>query len=250
LVLSSRRRRRQLLWLAVAAGAAAGIAVLGLEYPGNAPERSPVTNEPSQLVPPQPKSVRLTAARKAVVQGVAAEFVSEAVFRQHVGRSYRITAPELREGLTRAQWATGSIPVVPYPADQVALVKSKVDYSYADRVGLDVLIMPKRGSDVPSAIYVLEVAQVGAGPNAHWAVSRWAPIGSSDPLAGRSPAYGLNDGHKNPLSAMWLFVPVGLLGLIVLVPLLLGARGWRRHARVRRANRHLSRALPPSPLGD
>ena len=249
-MLSSRRRRRQLLWLAVAAGAAAGIAVLGLEYPGSAPERSPVTNEPSQLVPPRPKSVRLTAARKAVVHAVAAEFVSEAVFRQHVERSYRITAPELREGLTRAQWATGSIPVVPYPADQVALVKSKVDYSYADRVGLDVLIMPKKGSDVRSAIYVLEVAQVGAGPNAHWAVSRWTPIGSSDPLAGRSPAYGVNDGHKNPLSAMWLFVPVGLLGLIVLLPLLLGAREWRRHARVRRANRDLSRALPPSPLGD
>ena len=249
-MLSSRRRRRQLLWLAVAAGAAAGIAVLGLEYPGNALERSPVTNEPSQLVPPRPKSVRLTAARKAVVQAVAAEFVSEAVFRQHVERSYRITAPELREGLTRAQWATGSIPVVPYPADQVALVKSKVDYSYADRVGLDVLIMPKKGSDVRSAIYVLEVAQVGAGPNAHWAVSRWTPIGSSDPLAGRAPAYGGNDGHKNPLSAMWLFVPVGLLGLIVLVPLLLWVREWRRHARVRRASRQLSRALPPSPLGD
>ena len=80
-MLSSRRRRRQLLWLAVAAGAAAGIAVLGLEYPGSAPERSPVTNEPSQLVPPRPKSVRLTAARKAVVHAVAAEFVSEAVFR-------------------------------------------------------------------------------------------------------------------------------------------------------------------------
>ena len=96
-MLSSRRRRRQILWLAVAASAAAAIAVIGLEYPGNASERSPVSNKPSQLVPSRPKSVRLTAARKALVEGIAAKFVAEAVLRQHVERSYQIGRASCRE---------------------------------------------------------------------------------------------------------------------------------------------------------
>lgn len=248
-MLDSRRRRRQILWLAVAASAAGGIAAIGLEYPGTAPERSRVSNRPSELLPSSPKSMPLTAARKNLVQGIAAEFVTEAVLRQHVERSYRLTAPELRQGLTQAQWATGNIPVVEYPASEVALIKSKVEYSYADRVGLDVLIVPKRGSDVGSTIVALEVTHIGVGPVKRWLVSQSSLVGSSNPTAGEGVPYGANDGHKNPLSALWLFVPVSLLGLIVLVPILLGAREWHRHARVRRANRDLSKALPPSPLG-
>ena len=50
--------------------------------------------------------------------------------------------------MTRAEWLRGEIPVVPYPADAVGLVKSKLDFSYPTRVGLRVGIFPKAGSKV------------------------------------------------------------------------------------------------------
>jgi hypothetical protein len=41
---------------------------------------------------------------------------------------------------------------------------------------------------------------------------------------------------KPGLSAAWLFVPVaGVVGLILLVPLVLVVRGWRRRVRADRA---------------
>jgi len=48
-----------------------------------------------------------------------------------------------------------------------------------------------------------------------------------------------------PLGAAWVFVPLSIFSLIVLVPTGLAIRGWRRN---RRADReYATRALPPLP---
>jgi hypothetical protein len=50
----------------------------------------------------------------------AREFIRTAVLREHLGRSWPLLAPSYRHGFTRAQWLTGNIPVVPFPAKSFA----------------------------------------------------------------------------------------------------------------------------------
>ena len=62
-----------------------------------------------------PKPHRLTKVERNALVSVAQRFVESAVARDHPERAYEIVGPALRGGLSKQQWATGDIPVVPYP---------------------------------------------------------------------------------------------------------------------------------------
>jgi hypothetical protein len=43
------------------------------------------------------------------------QFVATAVTRQNLHASYTLVTPKLRQGMSRSAWATGAIPVQPFP---------------------------------------------------------------------------------------------------------------------------------------
>ena len=200
---------------------------------------APFTKGRVDVVAPPPKSVEFTKKTQRDVMIVAAEFVATAVLRNHTERSYDLSDRAFHQGLTRAQWATGNIPVPPYRSEDLDSVRWKFDYSYKDRVGLKIYLQPKSTSKVGGLAFNVEFHRVGAPQHRHWLVDYWTPAGQQGPPPSRAaggPLLGQIPKGKPGLGAVWLFLPIGVIvGLILLVPIVLGIRGWRRRVRADRA---------------
>ena len=259
-LLASPRRRRRLTILAIAAAIGGPLAYLGVHFsssgsPGNA--NGPYVNE--QAFYRQPKHVPFTAANRRAVRHVLARFIRTAVTRHDVAASRDLAAPGLREGFTKKEWQTGDIPVVPYPAAEHGQgTWDVVDYSYRNKVGLEVLMFPKPGSGYSIATVDTDLVRGGDG---HWRVDYWmitkfhgpgatAPADSPSALSEGPPnvhklpgkkkaaaAATPSTGAKARLGKVWLLVPIALLSLVVLIPLGFGTATWLRNRRAMRAVR-------------
>ena len=180
--------------------------------------------------PPTPRPARFTPDVRREVLRTAARFLQTAVVRDDVEESWDLTAPSLKAGYTRETWATADIPVAPYPVDAA---RWDVDYSLENVVGLKVALFPKRGEDVPAAVFDMQLRAFGKGDDRRWLVDSWTPTSYTrvpqGPLLGGSnrpvPEY------KSPLGATWLFAPLSVFALALLVPLFLFARNWWRDRR-------------------
>jgi hypothetical protein len=247
---ASPRRRRRAGWIAGTAVLAGTLTFVGLHWSNTGrSDNAPFTTEPVQTVANNPPSVAFTGKTRDTVRGVASRFIATAVIRRHLDESWDLVTPSLRQGYTRAAWRRGAIPIVPYPAKALGLVKSRLDYSYSDRVALKVAIFPKVGAKVRAQTFEIELQNLGGTAHPHWLVSYWAPAGfegiPSTP-AGASAASSPYKGQRG-IGAIWLLVPVGLVvGSILAVLLLVGVRGWRRHARAMRAQRAYNSSSSPS----
>lgn len=236
--LSHRSRRRLILLgaLALAAGAVAA-AVVSLPSPGK-PDTGPAqaaSQAAAPAAPPKQPVQRLGAADRRGIMSTLSLFISTSVARHHPERSFEVVDPVLREGMTRAQWMSGNIPVVPYPAAGVDLVTFS-EFT-GKRALVDVLLEPTRGSQLVRKTFQAELRL--EGPH-RWAVSSWVPEGVSESqyaanAASEPPEVIAAAAHPRHLSATWIFVPLGgLLAALVLTPLaILG----RQHVADRRARR-------------
>jgi hypothetical protein len=243
-LLSSPRRRRRAAWLTAALLVGATIAFLAVFYPNTSPTRhsEPFTDEPVQQVAPLPKSVKFTPADQKAVDAVASDFIETAVFRRRLSHAYDLVCTDFRQGLSRKEWMTGNIPVVPYPKGAVALMRWKLDYSYTGRVGLHVAFLPKPSAKVGGMVFAIELKKECPQAHHHWLVSYWTPTGGQVlSNAQRAAAAGPSTPLKPRLGAGWIFAPIGvLLLLIISVPAVLTIRGWRARRRVDRTYRPLS----------
>lgn len=189
------------------------------------------SNEPSQDMTAVPTRVPFAKAKREGVLRTAAKFLRTAVVREHVADSWELTDPALKQGYTRATWATQDIPVQPYPVDSA---KWKVDYSWPNVVGLKAAVFPKKGHDVPAAVFDMELHAYGKGKNRRWLVDSWTPTSytgiPAGPLGANANRGVVYEGKK-PIATRWLFAPFILFGLAMLVPLGLGIRGWLRGRR-------------------
>jgi hypothetical protein len=184
--------------------------------------------------PPPPRRAPFTANVRKDVLKTAARFLQTAVVREHVEDSWELTAPSLKAGYTRESWATQDIPVAPYPVD---VARWDVDYSWEGVVGLKVALFPKRGEDVPAAVFDMQLRAFGTGDDRRWLVDSWTPTSYTGvprgPLLGgsnRPPAE-----YKSPLGVTWLFLPLTVLSLALLIPVfVLGRNWWRDRRAVRR----------------
>ena len=136
-------------------------------------------SEHAPQIPVKEKTV--TLAREARL--VAGRFILTAVARRHLAESYDLVGPQLKQGLTRAQWATGSIPVVPFPVNLLQFAPMKVDFSYRDHAMVEVALLPKDGAKVDGAavkpqLFYLELQAYGKGKARHWLVTSWVPRAS------------------------------------------------------------------------
>jgi hypothetical protein len=243
-LLSSPRRRRRLLWSAIVLAAAAAATVIGVFFSNTGDSNeAPFTKGPVQLVGPLPKSVEFTEKIRRDVGVVAAEFVATGVLRTNTERSYDLTDRAFHQGISRKRWGNAN-PIVPYPKDAVAVVKWKLDYSYRDRVGLKVSLQPKPTATIGGMVFNIELHKAGAPGHRHWLVDYWAPAGLETPPPSRSAArapLGPPPTGQPGLAAAWLVLPIAVIfGTILLVPLVLMFRGWRRRVRADRAYRALS----------
>ena len=123
-LLASSRFRRRSGWLAVCVAVAGAVAFVGIHYSNTGHrEEQRFTAQKPQLVDESPKPDVFTAAEQKQVRAVAARFVETAVFRNHVADSFALTTSSLREGESRSEWATGTIPIVPFPKKAVDTVR-------------------------------------------------------------------------------------------------------------------------------
>ncbi|HSB39379.1 MAG TPA: hypothetical protein VLD13_09855 [Gaiellaceae bacterium] len=257
-ILSSPRWRRRLAPPLVVAAIAAPLIYLGihLSSPGDkGAATGPEVNLPGYA---QPKHAPFTKAKQREVRKVLREFILTAVDRQHVGRSWEISAPSLRAGFTRKQWGRGDLPVVPYPAANRGLGDwSFVHYSTTDTIGLEVFLLPKRGSGWSAMTADVELVK---GHDGKWRVDYWMPkkfhgppsLAKTKPTATRkaSPARavpvhraaGRRKAAPPPVQAVgtpkpsrvWWILPIALLSLIVLVPLAIALNSWHRNRQAQR----------------
>ena len=220
----------------------AAIVAAGVFWPDNG-ERAPETFARQEAyVYHEPKTVKLTRADRAHALAAAANFVTHAVARRHVELAYDLTHPSLRGDISRVEWRTQDIPVVPFPVEEA---RWKIEYSYSDALGLEVLLLPTAKSRLRPQVFAMELVPTGHGKAHKWLVSSWAPTGmtgaaSAGPTtgAGGVPNIGatLQEGEAR-LDARWLLAPLGFLAIVPLVVAGFYVRSWRRGRRADAAYR-------------
>jgi hypothetical protein len=263
-MLESPRRRRRLFLALGAMGILVPLIVLGVHFSSPGSPGDANGPEVSDAYVEQAKNVPFTPEKKRAVRRVLSQFISTAVARKDVAGSWAIAGPSLRSGFTRKQWSTGEIPVTPYPASRHGQgAWDVVEYSYPKKIGLEVLVFPK-----PRSGYSLATADVDVvkGRDGQWRVDYWmitkfhgpgaaAPADSTSALSEGPPNVHSLPGKKNKAvrrgvhraqaatasadsastvthaGALWLAVPVGIVGLIVILPLSIGAFIWFRNRR-------------------
>jgi hypothetical protein len=237
-LLASHRRRRRAAKLAGLALTAGVLALLGV-YFSNTGHRVPSVfkSGPVARVAPNPKSDPFTPTERKQVRAVASRFVSSAVLRKNVDDSWELTTATLRQGMSHSDWASGSIPVVPYPAEAIAEVRWRLDYSYARTIGMKVAFFPKPGAQVNRQVFDIALENTGTSANPKWLVSYWSPSGGaqlSTAAAGSPPVEA--GSTQSSIRPIWLLVPVGLIvGSMLALILWLSLRGWIRATRANRA---------------
>lgn len=220
----SYRRRRRLVWLAVFAVIAGGVTAGVVLLPkGHKLDRGPSVSPPpaSPAAAHRPHPMHLTAADRDQLRSTIALFISSSVARRHPERSWSIVHPTMREGMTKRQWSSGNIPVVPFPAAGLDLFTLQ---SAADqKVLAEVLLEPPPKSTLVRKTFQIELQRAPQALHG-WVVSAWVPEGVSqsqiDKNASTTPASVVAAAyHAQHLSAKWILVPLGiLLGGVILLP--------------------------------
>jgi hypothetical protein len=226
--------RRRFLWLAGFLALAGVVAILIVVIKNPPPPPGAKTSPGGTLVKPDVKLA--FRPYQDQVLGLAQQFVLTAVRRNHVEQSWEMVCPEMRQGFTRASWAKGEIPVVPYPA---SFAKWHLAYSYEREIDLQVALYAKPEKKLKPVVFDLTFHPCGESKANRWLVSSFIPtpsasgdFGSSDPNGQSSPiAIGTRDPtlyqHK-PASAAWLAIPLGIaVGMLLIAIGIVGVHGYR-----------------------
>jgi hypothetical protein len=173
--LSSRRFNRWLPWVAGAL-LAAGVIVFLVTYFGNTANQQETFSDKNAQTPQVVKQVPLEPAAREV----AGKFILTAVARKNLDQSWPLVTENVKGGLTKKEWMTGNIPVVPMgvPIDKVAI--TKIIYSHRNEAEVNIVILPKPNKEgVKAQLYVMDLVKVGRGANARWLIDYFQPHGSA-----------------------------------------------------------------------
>src|SRR6185312_6202995 len=221
-VLASYRWRRRLAWAALAAVAVGSVVAVGVIWSNTGhSEAAAPTGGPIRLNYRPPKAVRLKHRDRTQALQVAAKFIDSAVARKNVDRSWSLAAPELRQGITRAEWDLNENSIVTFP---VAEARWKLQFSDVRGIAFTMALYPKRGSEEKAQVFMIGLHKVGSGKNHRWLVDNWQPAptsgasgsGASGALTQAGPQLGTAvPGGKSKESPFWLLLPLGLLSLVI-----------------------------------
>jgi hypothetical protein len=112
----------------------------------------------------------------------AQKFIQTAVLRKDVAASWALVIPAVRAGLTRAQWNTGDIPVVPFTRDRFGGAKFRIDRARQRSIIFEVLLTSHRLGVAPADDF-LEMVPSGG----RWLISYFAPRGQNPPVPAAQP---------------------------------------------------------------
>lgn len=135
--------------------------------------------DPKGALPAQPSFERKERKVREVdpaARQVAGKFILTAVARANVASSWKIVHPTLRAGFTKREWASGEIPVPPFPVRSIDEARFRVDYMQRDMVQLDVALIPKAGTGVKAEVFKIGLVAVGTGKSRKWLVDYWMPV--------------------------------------------------------------------------
>ena len=232
------RRRRALLVTLTLVLAVGGIAAAVIELPHAGTKLDRSSSSPGSPPPRRYKSEQAqrsrqlsTAERHELLSSVLL-FVTTAVTRSHPERAWAIADPKLREGLSKEDWRTGNIPVVPFPAESLS------DLRVASVVGkeaiVEMVLIPIPSAHLVRKTFLMGLEEHSAQPP-RWAVSSWGPEGISYSLPPQNPpskAAIAKAYRSNTLSPLFIIVPIGLLiGGLLLLPVGVFARDAYRTRR-------------------
>ena len=260
-MLSSRRSRRRLT-IAAALVVAIPLGYLAVHYSTSGSRRDANGPYVSDAFYREPKHVPFTAEKRRAVSAVLARFISGAVSKHDLAGTWDLAGPDLRQGITRDDWLKGQIPIVPFAASKREQGKwSVVNYSYPNKVGLELLMFPEHRSGQLATVET----DVVRGKDGRWRVNYWMITKLHGPgsAAAADSASAMSEGppnvHKLPgkkkgqaagsqreaaagaapdpgggvahLDAKWFLVPLGIVALALLALLGLGINAWVRERR-------------------
>jgi hypothetical protein len=166
---------------------------------------------------------RLTAADREAISESINVFVNHAVKRQNIGASYDVTAPELRGGMTRKQWAKGNIPAYPYPARGTSHGWT-ILYVTRDEVAVNLILRPKPGMRMRGILFNVYLRPV----HGTWLVDSFMPAATinTELFGGKARVTSVRDfmpgaqsggPHGKPrVSIDYAIIPVAVLALLLL----------------------------------
>ena len=122
-----------------------------------------------------PPTVKVSPAARTV----AGQFILTAVARKHLDKAWTLIDANMKQacGCTKAEWLTGNINVVPFPAEDIQFAPFKTDWSYPREVALEVALLSKSKS-IKSQIFFIKLKKFGD----RWLVDYFAPRGGGVPI--------------------------------------------------------------------
>lgn len=136
---------------------------------------APTQASPAQSQAPAAPKDALKAGGKLDpgARAVAIRFLETAVGRTELAAAWNLATPELRGGVTRAQWMRGELPVTPFPVDNLETSGFQVEESSPNKVLIQVLLVPEPGTEYTPTRYDMTIER--ASKNAPWKVSYTMP---------------------------------------------------------------------------
>jgi hypothetical protein len=232
-VFGSARARRRLFWAGGLVTVTVTVAVAIVLLPSSG-KRLKVYAAPKGTrvhVVRIPRAVPMTAARRRAVDALLDTFVPAAVERREPLRALPLVTATFRAGVSRADWARGNLPVLPYDT-QGSHFAWTLGYSFPREISVDVLLHPAPREELGAIAFTAVFKQQGK----RWLIDSFVPAASFAPRkkAPRilaqpdfTPSMTTHLNHAR-LDAKWLLLPVAFLALIVLVPVGIGLAKWRR----------------------
>lgn len=160
------RWRGRLLTAGAVLLAVGGLAFVVARYsePSSSSEPAPAFRDTTQVVDQK--------AFDNEAREVAGDFILTAVARRNTGASWALLDPTFpgREGYTKATWAQGDIPVIPFPGAERAQARFRVTFASKNQLTVEVALVPRKGEP---AIFDLGLRRRGKGANQRWLVDYW-----------------------------------------------------------------------------
>jgi hypothetical protein len=141
---ASHRKRVRLAWGSLG-GLFVLVVVLLIVFDRNSGHSfaTPINEHSHAQVYHPPKTVIATPEQKAAAVSTLSRFVRSAVIRRDLAASWPLATAHMKEGTSHADWLSGNLPVVPYPASAFRDAGFTLKYQYKGIQGYDVLVLPK-----------------------------------------------------------------------------------------------------------
>jgi hypothetical protein len=184
----------------------------------------------------QQTQVKVTAAERRGIDATLAAFIRTGVTREDPAAAWEFATPAMRSGVTRAEWDSGTLPVVPFPA-QTGKPGWTTLSSFPGDVTVDLMLHSRPGTNRGSIAFAVELKRI----HGRWLVDSMIPEQSFSPPTRRAakplpPNFKAKQPH-GALGPIWFIVPALLLGIAVLAPIGFGVRSVLRHRSIERRYR-------------